>query len=143
MTRRRVDGSSPASAAGGTRSSAPGPDGRLAVYGSLAPGERNHDLLAHLAGTWFAGTVRGRLRDRGWGAGVGFPGLIPDEKGPEVAVTVLESADLAGLLPALDAFEGEEYRRVEIDVTVDDGRRLRAWIYALAPAGQACRKTAP
>jgi hypothetical protein len=39
MTRRRVDGSSPASAVGAGLSG-PGPDARLAVYGSLAPGRK-------------------------------------------------------------------------------------------------------
>ena len=41
-------------------------DERLAVYGSLRPGEENAHILAPLAGQWTSGTVRGRLRNAGW-----------------------------------------------------------------------------
>ena len=34
---------------------------RLAVYGSLAPGECTHHVIAHLRGVWSAGVVRGIL----------------------------------------------------------------------------------
>lgn len=35
-----------------------------------------------LQGTWIDGTVRGRLSSGGWGAALGFPGLIVDSQGP-------------------------------------------------------------
>lgn len=111
-----------------------GPEHRLAVYGSLAPGERNHDRVAHLAGKWFEGTVRGHLRDRAWGAGIGFPALIPDPAGDRVPVQVLESPALPAEWDALDAFEGEEYRRVVVTVDTEARGPLRAQIYALASA---------
>ena len=84
---------------------------RLAVYGSLAPGELHHDQVAHLAGTWQPGTVRGTLLDRGWGAGVGYPGFVADSAGPPVCVMVLTSPALAMAWEDLDRFEGSEYRR--------------------------------
>ena len=38
------------------------PEERLAVYGSLRPGERNAHVLASLAGEWTKGVVHGALR---------------------------------------------------------------------------------
>ena len=95
-------------------------DERLAVYGSLAPGKSNHHLLAKYAGTWTRGRVRGDLINAGWGAAGGFPGLIPRDDGPWVPVQVLESASLPDAWPALDAFEGDQYRRVVISVYAED-----------------------
>jgi gamma-glutamylcyclotransferase (GGCT)/AIG2-like uncharacterized protein YtfP len=108
---------------------------RLAVYGSLAPGRENHDLLAKYHGTWSHGRVRGDLVNAGWGASGGYPGLIPRDDGPWVAVQVFESASLTDAWWELDAFEGSEYRRVLIPVYSDDAdARLlyTAHLYALA-----------
>jgi gamma-glutamylcyclotransferase (GGCT)/AIG2-like uncharacterized protein YtfP len=41
------------------------PAERLAVYGSLAPGQANHHQLAGLAGEWRSGVVRGWLTASG------------------------------------------------------------------------------
>jgi gamma-glutamylcyclotransferase (GGCT)/AIG2-like uncharacterized protein YtfP len=67
---------------------------RLATYGSLAPGRPNHHHVADLRGRWFAGAVRGRLVEAGWGASLGYPALVLDRSGPTIEVQVLESADL-------------------------------------------------
>lgn len=109
-----------------------GAERRLAVYGSLAPGESNHDQLAGLAGTWTPGIVRGRLDDRGWGARLGFPALRPDPAGPPVAVQVFTSDDLPRHWSRLDAFEGDDYVRVVAEVELEDGSRFEASVYALA-----------
>lgn len=103
---------------------------RLAVYGSLAPGQSNHHQLAGLAGEWRAATVRGWKVESGWGEAQGYPGLRPDPDGPQVAVLVFSSDDLAAHWARLDAFEGEEYARVEIEVETG-GRLVAAQIYAL------------
>ena len=105
---------------------------RLAVYGSLAPGEANHGQLAGLAGDWRPGTVRGRLVASGWGSAAGYPGLRPDPDGPEVAVQVFESDDLPAHWPRLDAFEGDEYERVTVEVDVGV-QAVAAHLYALKP----------
>ena len=104
---------------------------RLAVYGSLAPGCPNHHVLADLAGRWIVGTVRGRLLEDGWGAQMGYPGLVLDEEGDAVAVHVLESADLADHWDRLDEFEGPGYRRVRVRVTTDEGD-VDAQLYVLS-----------
>ena len=104
---------------------------RLAVYGSLAPGRPNHDQLAGLRGRWIEGTVRGELREEGWGAELGFPALVLDPAGSAISVRVFESADLPAHWARLDAFEGSGYRRVATAVSTVEGE-LRAFIYILA-----------
>ncbi len=107
------------------------PDTRLAVYGTLAPGRVNHHQISALAGTWRNGTVKGKLFASGWGAAIGFPGLILDPLGPAVDVQVFESTDLPAHWARLDDFEGSGYRRVVATVDTEEGE-LSAWIYVLA-----------
>jgi len=96
------------------------PEERLAAYGSLRPGRENHHLLASLVGEWRDGTVRGRLDERGWGATMGYPGLVCDRGGEEVAVRVFFSAALPAQWGRLDAFEGPSYRRILVPVESGD-----------------------
>ncbi len=105
-------------------------DTRLATYGSLAPGRVNNDKLADLKGSWRQGTVRGRLVDAGWGAELGYPGLILDPSGQVIEVYVLESSDLPDHWRRLDALEGADYRRVVTQVCTPDGN-LDASIYVI------------
>lgn len=105
-------------------------DTRLATYGTLAPGRINHHQLAGLKGKWRRGTVKGRLIEAGWGAKLGYPGLILDPSGQEVEVYLFESPDLPDHWPRLDDFEGDGYRRVVTQVRTEDGD-LDAWIYVI------------
>lgn len=100
---------------------------RLAVYGTLAPGEANHGQLGALAGEWQPGAVRGRRLDDGW---QGYPGLILDAAADPVPVQLFTSTDLPAVWERLDAFEGDGYRRVVADVTTDEGI-VAACIYVL------------
>lgn len=109
-----------------------GPEHRLVVYGSLAPGKSNHAQMDGMTGTWTPGTVRGHFHDGGWAAGQGFPGLVPNRDGPAVEVLVFASLDLPAHWARLDEFEGQDYRRVVVEVTVA-GSCLPANIYAVAP----------
>jgi gamma-glutamylcyclotransferase (GGCT)/AIG2-like uncharacterized protein YtfP len=106
-------------------------DPRLATYGTLAPGRANHHQLAGLEGQWRQGTVRGRLVDAGWGAALGYPGLVLDPLGPVVEVYLFESAELPDHWPRLDEFEGTGYRRVVTQVRTAGGE-LDAWVYVIA-----------
>ena len=108
-----------------------GPEHRLATYGTLAPGRANEGQLTMMQGRWMTGTIRGHLKDAGWGAAMGYPGLILDPKGPDVDVFVFEAEDLPAHWARLDAFEGDGYRRVQTTVQVD-GQNLEVNIYALA-----------
>ena len=103
---------------------------RLAVYGTLAPGQVNHHEVADLKGEWLQGTVNGNRFEVGWGAALGFPGLILDPSGPLVTVYLLESFDLPANWARLDEFEGPGYRRVVTTVRLATGNR-DAYIYEL------------
>jgi gamma-glutamylcyclotransferase (GGCT)/AIG2-like uncharacterized protein YtfP len=106
-------------------------DTRLATYGSLAPGRVNHHQLSALNGHWQRGTVQGRLIDAGWGAALGFPGLILDPSGALIEVYLFESSELPDHWLRLDEFEGPGYRRVVAQVRTADGD-LNASIYVIA-----------
>jgi len=101
------------------------------VYGSLAPGRPNHHELNGLSGRWIEGTVRGQLLQEGWGAELGYPGLVLDPDGPTVDVQLFESPDLADHWTRLDEFEGSGYRRTITAVSTAEGD-LSASIYILA-----------
>jgi gamma-glutamylcyclotransferase (GGCT)/AIG2-like uncharacterized protein YtfP len=76
--------------------------------------------------------VRGKLLQEGWGAAVGYPGIILDVGGTRVDVQLFESTDLPDQWTRLDEFEGSGYRRTVTTVSTADGDRL-AFIYELAP----------
>ena len=97
----------------------------LAVYGTLAPGQPNHHVVAPLGGEWAPGVVEGDLHPSGWGAILGYPAFLPRDGGPMVAVQVLITPPLATAWPALDEFEGAEYQRILVPVfeTLDPAER--------------------
>ncbi len=99
------------------------PETGLIVYGSLAPGEANHFLLAGLPGEWYRCQIRGHL-----GNYRGFKSFRYDPRGPEHPAWLLSSPDLPRVLPELDDFEGEEYERIIIPARVGD-RRVMAQVY--------------
>ena len=81
------------------------PSCRLAVYGTLAPGQQHHSELASAPGTWTSGNVHGTTESVH-----GFTALRLGREG-DVPVKILESPALPSLLSRLDAFEGDGYRR--------------------------------
>ena len=103
---------------------------RLATYGTLAPGRVNHHQLESQRGSWRKGTVRGRLIKAGWGAKLGYPGLVLDPAGEAIEVFIFESPDLPRHCPRLDAFEGPGYRRVVAQIFTDKGE-LEGHIYVI------------
>jgi gamma-glutamylcyclotransferase (GGCT)/AIG2-like uncharacterized protein YtfP len=109
------------------------PEIRLATYGTLSPGRANHHQLSGLEGRWLRGTVRGFLHQEGWGAALGYPGIVLAADGPQVEVDVFESHELSSHWERLDAFEGPGYERVAVNVSTDEGP-LAACIYVLTPA---------
>jgi gamma-glutamylcyclotransferase (GGCT)/AIG2-like uncharacterized protein YtfP len=88
----------------------------LAVYGTLAPGQPNHHVLAPLGGEWTDGLIEGDLLPMGWGADLGYPGFRPRVGGDAVAVQVLSAPLLASAWPDLDRFEGPGYERILVPV---------------------------
>lgn len=109
---------------------------RLAVYGTLVPGRSNHYMVKDLVGAWLQGSVRGSLRDVGWGAVEGYPALTwQPGADARVAVHLLISAELPRHWQRLDAFEGEGYLRILVPVEVDGGRFEVANLYAVRGLG--------
>jgi gamma-glutamylcyclotransferase (GGCT)/AIG2-like uncharacterized protein YtfP len=108
------------------------PSHRLAAYGSLAPGKKNHHMMAGMEGTWRKAVLRGSLRNEGWGAGQGFPGFLWDGSNAPVAAQVFSSRDLPRHWQRLDDFEGAEYQRILVPVEMEDGEIEMCNVYELA-----------
>ena len=104
---------------------------RLFVYGSLAPGRPNEHVLSAIGGSWEAASVSGSLRQEGWGAAMGYPGIDLDEHGDEVQGFLFSSEKLSDHWAKLDAFEGESYERVLTVVKLRGNRTVDAYIYTL------------
>ena len=97
---------------------------RLAAYGTLQPGESNHAMLADVPGTWVTGTVEG-VRF----VANGYPAFVPRPGNGHVPVSVLTSDALPEHWARLDDFEGVDYRRIIVPVTLASGGILEANLY--------------
>ena len=106
---------------------------RLFIYGSLQPGGPNEHVLAAIGGEWEPAVIKGKLVEKGWGASMGYPGLIVDESGGDVHGHVFSSTNLHAKWASLDEFEGEEYERVVAVVTLQSGEQVQAHVYVLRP----------
>ena len=103
----------------------------LFVYGTLAPGGPNEHVLNAIGGTWQASTVNGYLKSGGWGAKMGYPGLVLDNTGGEVEGYLFCSEALENHWNELDEFEGEEYQRILTSVKTENNLELEAYVYIL------------
>ena len=104
---------------------------RLFVYGTLAPGRSNEHVLKNVPGVWEPATVTGTLLPEGWGAAMGYPGIVLDNGG-EVAGLLFSSENLVEHWVRIDEFEGEGYERVLTKVMRKDGTIVDAYIYRLS-----------
>ena len=104
---------------------------RIFVYGSLAPGRENEHFLSRIGGFWEAATVTGRFYHEGWGAAMGYPGVVLDENGEKIPGYVFSSDKLADHWAELDDFEGKEYERVLTKVKFKNNKTADAYIYTL------------
>lgn len=106
---------------------------QLFIYGTLAPGRPNEHILAKFSGTWATAIVKGHLRKEGWGAEMGYPGMVLDPAGDEINGFVFTTDDLDVILPELDAFEGKDYQRIVAQATLADGAIRAVYAYVLHP----------
>ena len=104
---------------------------RLFVYGTLGPGRPNEHVLSSIGGTWEEASVKGYLKPRGWGADMGYPGIVLDDAGDEVNGYLFCSDKLDDHWHELDDFEGEEYQRRRVNVRTKDNAAVEAFIYML------------
>ncbi|CVA90752.1 Uncharacterised protein [Serratia marcescens] len=56
----------------------------LFVYGTLGPGRPNAHIMEAIGGSWEEGSVGGTLLNEGWGAEMGYPGIVLDNSGNRV-----------------------------------------------------------
>ncbi|PIF14893.1 MULTISPECIES: gamma-glutamylcyclotransferase family protein [Pantoea] len=103
----------------------------LFVYGTLGPGRPNAHILENIGGSWQEGHVSGSLQEKGWGAEMGYPGIILDNSGNRVDGFLFTSENLANHWQILDEFEGHEYARVKVDVVTNDGLTVKSYIYMI------------
>jgi gamma-glutamylcyclotransferase (GGCT)/AIG2-like uncharacterized protein YtfP len=109
------------------------------VYGTLRRDTRGQ-ILSPLCRGWVFkgyGHVAGELYDFG-----AYPGAVPSTSdGRRVLGEVYELPDPVTMLPPIDRYEGcsehdplpHEFERELVDVTLDDGSSLGAWIYWYRP----------
>ena len=103
------------------RSRAPSKPLHLFAYGTLMRGGSRHRFLVSGAGLVGEGTVPGRLLGLR-----GYPGLIPGRGRVRGELYRLHRPEL---LPVLDREEGYNFVRGRTVVTLEGGRRTRAWVY--------------
>jgi len=104
---------------------------KLFVYGTLGPGRPNEHILKNIGGSWQKGSVTGFLYDKGWGAELGYPGIMLDEKGEKVEGFLFSFNSGSKPWLILDEFEGSEYRRVLTEIELQSGKIVNAFIYTL------------
>ncbi|MBM4384777.1 MAG: gamma-glutamylcyclotransferase [Deltaproteobacteria bacterium] len=100
----------------------------LFSYGTLmlAPVRRLHSRRAFATEpATLAGFARVALR------GASYPGLVPDARG--VVTGVLVRGIAPALLAKLDRWEGAEYTRQPVRVTLASGESAPAFVYVRAP----------
>ena len=104
---------------------------KLFVYGTLGPNKPNQHIMEEIGGEWTHATIKGRLVEEGWGAEMGCPGLILDDKGDEIHGHIFSSPRLQDKWQYLDGFEGDGYERVLASVRLEVGLITQAYVYII------------
>lgn len=103
----------------------------LFVYGTLMPNCPNGYVLENVVGKFIPATVRGYLKDAGWSASMGYPGIKLNEEGDTIHGYLFYSNNLINHWDNLDEFEGEEFERLEVNVERYDEMDVDTFIYVL------------
>ncbi len=103
----------------------------LFIYGTLAPGRPNEHILKNVKGKWEKAFVKGKLLHQGWGAEMGFPGIVLNDTEEEIEGYIFTSNELFDKWNELDAFEGEEYARIITQARLSNNQVVESYIYSL------------
>jgi gamma-glutamylcyclotransferase (GGCT)/AIG2-like uncharacterized protein YtfP len=99
----------------------------LFVYGTLRRGSNNEPARLLQGQARFIGNAR--MQGRLYGLGR-YPGAVPASKqGEWVRGEVYQMDDSAGLLAALDEYEGSSFERAISSVQTEEGRTMECWVY--------------
>jgi gamma-glutamylcyclotransferase (GGCT)/AIG2-like uncharacterized protein YtfP len=103
----------------------------LFVYGTLQPNCPNGHVLDNIIGKFIPATVKGYLKDAGWSASMGYPGIQLNETGDTIHGFLFTSSNLIDNWDYLDDFEGSEFQREEVTVERYDELEVDTFIYVL------------
>lgn len=99
---------------------------RLFVYGTMRQGQTARSLIANQIARCEGARAVGAI----YGFPMGYPGFVEGEG--QTIGEVLWLTELPATFALLDAYEGADFARVILQVTLDTGEAIWAWIYALA-----------
>lgn len=103
------------------------PSTRLAVYGTLAPGQPNESVLSRMRGSWIEGNVKGHVYPV-----AGLPVFEWNTNAEKIPIKLLDSRELPKNLSSIDKFEGSGYKRILIPVSLENNASTVANIYESA-----------
>jgi gamma-glutamylcyclotransferase (GGCT)/AIG2-like uncharacterized protein YtfP len=103
----------------------------LFVYGTLMPNCPNGHVLENVIGKFVPATVKGNLKDAGWSASMGYPGIKLAEEGDTIHGYLFYSNNLINHWESLDEFEGAEFERQSVTVERYDELDVDTFIYEL------------
>ena len=103
----------------------------LFVYGTLCPGRANEHILRVMEGAFERARVRGFHYPDGWLQGFPYPGIDLDDSGPEIPGYIFTSSELHMHWGRLDAFEGENYTRVQTTAMTLSGESRWVHVYVI------------
>ena len=104
---------------------------KLFVYGTLAPNRPNEHILKKIGGSWQDAIVIGKLKEEGWGAEMGYPGIELNDNADEIKGSIFNSENLSNHWNMLDNFEGKGYERVIAKAKLKDKSIVETYIYTL------------
>ncbi len=105
----------------------------LFVYGTLMAGEPAHPMFAAAVERSAPARLPGAvLHDLG-----AYPAAVAGMGDVYGEVHWLDGAAFGAVIARLDAYEGEEYRRVRRPVWLDGGAPVEAWVYLADSAAMA------
>jgi gamma-glutamylcyclotransferase (GGCT)/AIG2-like uncharacterized protein YtfP len=99
----------------------------LFVYGTLRRGSKNKFARLLHAQAEFVGNAR--MRGRLYRLGC-YPGAVStNQVGEWIRGELYNVEDPRWILSALDGYEGPQYERVKLEVQLDSGGQIEAWVY--------------